>query len=122
MPEGVVTMGYLLVVNARASVPAVLVENLDDAPAGAFEFYTMGRGERTIGGIILKCPCGCGTATAMPFRRASDEDAWPVWSWDGNEQTPTATPSLLIYQLNEAGQIVGEHWHGFLTAGEWRSC
>ena len=35
-----------------------------------------------------------------------------VWGWDGNEEKPTLTPSLLN----------GELWHGHLQAGKLVSC
>lgn len=35
-----------------------------------------------------------------------------VWGWDGNEESPTLTPSILAH-----GQ-----WHGFLRAGRLESC
>ena len=46
----------------------------------------------------------------------------PTWAWDGNRERPSIMPSLLIHQINDKGQIVGEHWHGFLTGGQWKSC
>jgi hypothetical protein len=58
----------------------------------------------------------------MPFIRHRRDSTRPVWQWNGNRERPTATPSLLIYQLNERGQRIGEHWHGWLTDGERRSC
>ncbi len=109
-------MSYLPVVNARASVPAVMVDDLDDAAAGAFEFYSDSAGADA--GIIFKCPCGCGSGSAMNFRAQER----PAWSWDGNREQPTATPSMLIHQVDASGAVIGEHWHGYLTAGEWRSC
>jgi len=35
-----------------------------------------------------------------------------VWGWDGNEDTPTLTPSIHAI----------DHWQGFLTAGRLQSC
>jgi len=35
-----------------------------------------------------------------------------VWGWDGNEDSPTLTPSI-----HEPG-----HWHGWLRAGRLVSC
>ena len=111
-------MTTVLPVNQRASVKAMLVTDMDDQPPGAFEFYTA-RG-RTDAGILFMCPCGCGSM--FGFAVHSDAGA-PTWTWDGNREAPTCTPSILIYQMEEAtGQRVGEHWHGFLTAGEFRSC
>ena len=35
-----------------------------------------------------------------------------VWGWDGNVAAPTLTPSILVH----AG------WHGWLQAGQFKSC
>lgn len=105
-------------VNQRASVPATLVDcTMDDGPvpAGAFEYYDW---QGSDGGILFGCPCGCGELKSVSFR----SERRPVWQWDGNREKPTLTPSINILQLDEAGRQIGEHWHGFLTAGEFRSC
>ena len=58
--------------------------------------------------LIFICPCGCGKVRSVPVKGQQK------WDWDGNKELPTLTPSILI---------IGEcHWHGFLTAGEWRTC
>ncbi len=44
-----------------------------------------------------------------------------VWGWDGNEERPTITPSILAYDRDAPGQRV-EHWHGWLRAGRFESC
>lgn len=44
-----------------------------------------------------------------------------VWGWDGDEEKPTLTPSILAYDRAGNGQRI-EHWHGFLTAGRFVSC
>lgn len=41
-----------------------------------------------------------------------DSGAERTWGWDGNEDKPTLTPSILV---------PGE-WHGFLESGRLRSC
>ena len=38
----------------------------------------------------------------------------PVWCWDGNKESPTITPSILIRET--PGWNKG--WHGFLTDGK----
>lgn len=48
---------------------------------------------------------------ALPIVRGPAPDKERVWGWDGNEE-PTITPSIL-----DQG-----HWHGYLTAGFFRSC
>lgn len=103
-------------VNQRGSVKAVPSDTFDTdhVPAGYFEFC---QGDKS---LLFGCPCGCGDLRAVdlaPFNRR------PCWKWDGNREAPTLTPSILIYQMAEGtGERIGEHWHGFLTAGEFRSC
>lgn len=61
--------------------------------------------------ILFTCPCGCHAVRTVPVKRAPH--AGPEWVWNGDLVKPTLTPSI---------QIVGEcHWHGFLTAGEWKT-
>lgn len=56
------------------------------------------------GSLRFKCPCGCGIIAGV--------DVKPIfphgWDWDGNVESPTVKPSILINQ---------GHWHGFLTNG-----
>ena len=40
-----------------------------------------------------------------------NQDVRPCWNWDGNEQSPTLTPSI---------HWPGE-WHGYLTNGQFKS-
>lgn len=49
---------------------------------------------------------------ALRIVRGSAPDEKQVWGWDGNEDRPTLNPSI-----HDPG-----HWHGYLTAGEFRSC
>lgn len=35
-----------------------------------------------------------------------------VWGWDGNEDKPTITPSILVHGL----------WHGYCRNGRFESC
>lgn len=107
-------------VDPRATVDATLVEDMDfdgPVPAGAFEFFNSS-GFGPDAGILFGCPCGCGEMMSVSFR----SERRPTWQWDGNREKPTLTPSINILQLNEAGEQIGEHWHGFLTAGVFRSC
>jgi len=91
-------------------VVATQVKGIDDeAPdraPGAFEFYV--NSAKEIAGMIYMCPCGCGKTGALSFKPANS----PSWSWDGNREQPTLTPSV-----HDVG-----HWHGFLTKGVWLSC
>lgn len=105
----------------RNSPKGKLVQDMDfdgPVPAGVFEFYSDSQGSDA--GILFGCPCGCGDMRSVGFD--TRETKRPKWSWDGNHEAPTLKPSILIYQMDETGKKVGEHWHGFLEKGQWRSC
>ncbi len=91
-------------------VPATLVADIDDAPdvPGAIELRIW-HDDPEVAGIGFVCPCGCGKEGWLPFQPAPS----PSWDWDGNKEAPTLTPSVL--------QRTGCKWHGWLTAGVWKS-
>lgn len=60
--------------------------------------------------IYVWLPGGSGPDALRIARGHPGKERW--WGWDGNEDQPTITPSILS---------PGE-WHGYLTAGEFRSC
>ena len=62
--------------------------------------------------LTYVCPCGCKEWRQVPVEGALK------WAWDGNEAAPTLTPSIL-HVANRAERC---HWHGFLTAGVWKTC
>ena len=53
-----------------------------------------------------------GRAVLDPIRISRTGGGERIWTWNGNENSPTLQPSI-----NWIG-----HWHGHLTAGELRSC
>jgi hypothetical protein len=111
-----------LIKNERATVPARFVDNFGDKQniePGAFHYADGYDGTKDVC-LMFGCPCGCGALNAVHLKRYGSNH--PVWQWDGNRETPTLTPSILIYQLNDKAERIGEHWHGFLTAGVFRSC
>lgn len=63
-------------------------------------------------GMLMCCPCGCGVVSGVQFRHPANKG--PQWDWDGNEESPTLTPSIL-----KRGACV---WHGYLTAGVFKEC
>lgn len=75
---------------------------LKDSPPGTFAYWTDQQGAKS--GMHFTCPCGCGKIFGAHFGK---------WSWDGNEEQPTLTPSL---------NCGPDHWHGFLTAGVFKKC
>lgn len=76
-------------------------------------FYTAPDGAKA--GLQMPCPCGCGVVQTMPFRPWRGN---PGWQWDGNEASPTVTPTLVFY----AGDGVSVHWRGTMTAGVLAPC
>lgn len=79
-----------------------------EIPPGSAKWATDQTGK--IAALILTCPCGCGEICAVSIAPPADKG----WSWDGNKELPTLTPSILRT----------EHcrWHGYLTRGEFISC
>ena len=92
------------------NIAAVRVDRVPEKP-GEF-LFTMRDGVLGPAGLLFCCPCGCGELGALSFDNAQDEH--PKWHWDGNDDKPTLTPSLR--------KTAGCQWHGWLTAGEFRSC
>ncbi|EDX80485.1 hypothetical protein BBAL3_1642 [Brevundimonas sp. BAL3] len=95
-------------------IRAVIVNDVDEhrETPGAIDYCATSDGESTGFGFI--CPCGCGRQGYLPIRRAGEVEIGPSWDWDGNQEAPTLTPSVL--------QVGGCQWHGYLTNGEWRPC
>ncbi len=116
-------MTTVLPVNPRGSVDAHHVKDFRDddgkVPAGYFHFVDGYDGTKDVC-LLFGCPCGCGSLHAVAVKPY--DGAGPTWDWDGNRDQPTLTPSILSYQLNNSGERIGEHWHGFLTAGRFVSC
>jgi hypothetical protein len=75
------------------------VENHLDKP-GAIEF-------RLPYGIAFVCPCGCKNHAWIPVHGNLHS-----WKWNGNMNAPSVSPSIKW----------GNHWHGYLTDGEWKPC
>lgn len=69
-------------------------------------------------GIMFVCP-GCRSITAIQFYQL---DGRAMWTWDGNVESPTCTPSILHTKRGDGSKSDGCGWHGYLTNGEFRSC
>ena len=79
---------------------------------GAFKFYAEAHdgaegADAATRGLRFVCP-GCGELGGINFSAGG-------WTWDGNREAPTCTPSI----LHDDGRC---GWHGYLTAGEFRPC
>lgn len=81
--------------------------------AGDF-IFTGATGVDGHAGMIFMCPCGCGDRSPIRFRQDANDSERPCWNWDGNESSPTLTPSL--HKTSGCG------WHGYLTAGVFKEC
>jgi hypothetical protein len=66
-------------------------------------------------GLNFVCPCGCAMVHSVTINPLKARDQG--WDFDGNRERPTLTPS--IFSKTEYG---GCGWHGYLTAGEFKSC
>lgn len=103
---------------SRRNAAAVLVDadKLPEHP-GEFRFQNV-EGAGPNAGIIYACPCGCGAIHGAAFSHGNVR-----WTWDGNVESPTVTPSLGLHPKDDsAPDGSGYHWHGFLTAGVFREC
>lgn len=79
---------------------------------GEFQYIENPKGE--ICGMALFCPCGCGPAGYLGFDNSDARAQDPTWTWNGNLNEPTLTPS--IHRTTSCG------WHGFLTDGIFKQC
>ena len=55
------------------------------------------------------CPCGCGQLGGVNINQADPH----AWRWDGNEEAPTISPSILF--------LDGCKWHGYLKGGVFKT-
>jgi len=84
---------------------------------GAFKFWVRGDNppdhDGAPDGLNFVCP-GCGDLGSLAFQ-GRRQGLGGGWTWDGNREAPTCTPSI----LHDDGRC---GWHGYLTAGEFRQC
>lgn len=73
---------------------------------GTVQFTGDGKGGTSA--LLIKCP-GCGEASALPLMTEPNPHSHPQWSWDGNREFPTLSPSIHHQQ--------GCGWHGHLRNG-----
>jgi len=77
-----------------------------DLPPGTARWSDFDSGTQ----LAFVCPCGCGVANQLPVHTG---ESGYGWKWDGNREKPTLMPSIAMTTKCK--------WHGFLTAGEFRS-
>lgn len=86
-----------------------------EGEAGAFCFIY--EDEPEMHALVCRLP-GAGGYAVMPIG-GSDH---PCWSWDGNREKPTLTPSILLQTSDPDTGAVFELWHGYMRAGRLESC
>jgi hypothetical protein len=79
-----------------------------EARQGQFDVITEPSGQRR---FWFVCPGPCKSLSAIALRPVVDGSS-QSWEFDGNLAAPTLSPSI-----NHGGC-----WHGWLQAGEFRSC
>lgn len=94
----------------RESIPAVLVADADAGRAHGPGAYWFDDERRVLQGIL---PGGHGFS--CPYEGPG------AWNWDGNRESPTLTPSILVNIIWGEEEELIELWHGYLTAGQFVS-
>ena len=94
---------------------------IEEAGEGAFCFGTedwLRRDRKLWNTIYLHLPYDTDDAhghhsvhTLRIYQEGDPIPPKPSWQWDGNEDTPTLTPSIAC------GMPKGCDWHGYMTAG-----
>jgi hypothetical protein len=63
--------------------------------------------------LSFMCPCGCGILAGVTVR-SDGKQIEGAWGWNKDFEKPTTTPSIFI-------EPSGNHWHGYLTDGIFKS-
>lgn len=94
----------------RESVDAKLVSGLEEGEAHGPGAYWFDDNPLSIHGIL---PGGHGFGCMLDGSRG--------WTWDGNRESPTLTPSILTSITWGPERQYIELWHGYLTNGRFVS-
>lgn len=89
-------------------------ERFHSGGPGTIRFDKDGNGQ--IARMPFKCPCGCGDVFGVSLKPAVANG----WEWNGSQECPTLSPSVLCYDSKADRRV--EHWHGYLRNGIWESC
>lgn len=78
---------------------------------------TSGQGEQS---LFLWCP-GCPAYDGEPgqLHRLIVGNGTPLWSWDGNLEAPTVSPSLLVTS-SWGPEHIERRCHSFIVNGQWQ--
>lgn len=75
------------------------------------------KGKRIGAHVLVWCP-GCQSLHALGVIGDDGSHADPEWSWNGNLDSPTFQPSLLVWTGDRAAPDT--QCHSFIEAGQWR--
>lgn len=97
-----------------------------DKPPGSWRWRLNGyAGDRVLEGVLpSKYPDGPGVV--HPYQMCycvvcGSTSMLPVWEWDGNVESPTLLPSILVDTVwGEKNQRV--FWHGHMVNGNFVAC
>ena len=92
-----------------------------DQPPGSWCWRLDGpRGARALE-VVLPSAYPPGPGIVHPHQIATCQIQEDRWTWDGDEDRPTLTPSILVETLwGEDRTRV--YWHGYMTAGRLEAC
>lgn len=71
--------------------------------------------------IGYKCP-GCGHYHVLPVNDRPDGRSGPRWTWDGNTEKPTISPSIRSYTSDPDGSNERTTCHHFVSEGQIQFC
>lgn len=96
------------------------------ARVGAFRIATVNDAGNRYQQLYVVLPCEGGELHGLPIAPAVISH-WnkEQWKLSGTEQAPTLTPSVRTGDRDMAlpgRPIIVEHWHGWVTAGQLKSC
>lgn len=67
--------------------------------------------------LWMWCP-GCEDLHMVTTWRA---DGGAAWTWDGNQVSPTISPSILVHEIRKTdGSVYSPTCHSFVRAGRWQ--
>lgn len=70
-------------------------------------------------GLLFACP-RCGRVNGIAFDLPDHaQKAGPKWTWNGDFEKPTCTPSIRAVKHGERPQC---GFHGYITDGAWSFC
>ena len=110
----------------KRNAQAVQVAGFDECTSpGAFYFTRRQEPPGVRAGIILSCPCGCGSLFGATFKGHREDGG----GWDVSGAWPNASlsPSLGFHAAKGTpAAAVGPdghfHWHGWLRNGVFEEC